>query len=97
MKLIIKKSTSKEKKLMAIFKDNNGKTVKTTHFGQKGYQDYTQHKDKSRRDAYMKRHKKRENWNNPTTAGALSKFILWGPSTSRAVNIQKFKKRFKLK
>lgn len=82
---------------MAIFSDNKGNKIKTIHFGAKGYQDYTQHKNKQRRSLYLQRHKKRENWNNPMSAGSLSKWILWGPSTSRKVNIQKFKQKFKLK
>jgi len=42
------------------------------------------------------RHKARENWNDPTTAGALSRYLLWGPSTSFAENLSNFKKRFDL-
>ena len=36
MKVVIKKSTNPKKKYMAIFKDDNGKRVKTTHFGAAG-------------------------------------------------------------
>lgn len=44
----------------------------------------------------MTRHKKRENWSDYMSAGALSRYILWGEPTLRA-SIQKYKKRFNLK
>ncbi len=58
--------------------------------------DYTKTKDKAQRLRYLERHRQRENWQKPDTAGALSRWILWGPSTSRQENISKFKKRFNL-
>jgi hypothetical protein len=59
--------------------------------------DYTKHKDKTRRARYLKRHAGMgESWNKPDTAGALSKWILWGPSTSFRKNVQTFKRRFNL-
>ena len=94
MKVIIKKSTQPKKKYMAIFK-KDGKKVKTTHFGAAGMSDYTKHKDKKRKQRYLTRHKKRENWNNYMSAGSLSRYILWGEPTLRA-SIQKYKRRFNL-
>lgn len=95
MKLIsISESSKPDKKLMAIF-ENDGRR-KTTHFGAKNMQDYTISHDKVRRELYLTRHAKRENWNDPVTAGALSKWILWGNSTSRKTNIAEFKKHFGL-
>ena len=91
----IKTSTRKEKKLMAIFILKNGRT-KTIHFGAKGYSDFTIHKDIKRRDRYEARHIKREKWNKPMTAGALSKWVLWNKKTLSA-SIKDFKRRFKLK
>ena len=35
----ISRSSNPEKKLMAIFKDKDGKKIKTTHFGQRGASD----------------------------------------------------------
>tara|TARA_B100001287_G_scaffold270552_1_gene269475 strand:- start:1031 stop:1321 length:291 start_codon:yes stop_codon:yes gene_type:complete len=96
MKVVIKKSTNPKKKYMAIFTDDKGKRVKTTHFGAAGMSDYTKHKDKKRKTRYLTRHKKRENWSNYMSAGALSRYILWGEPTLRA-SIQKYKKRFNLK
>ena len=95
MKLTIKKSTKPKKKYMAVFRDK-GKIVRTTHFGARGMSDYTRHKDKTRKARYIKRHKKRENWNDKFSAGALSRYILWGEPTLHE-SIKKYKKRFRLK
>lgn len=78
---------------MAIFYQD-GKKIKTTHFGAAGMSDYTKHKDKSRKKRYMNRHRTRENWNNPMTAGALSRWILWNKPTLKA-SIDDYKKKFK--
>lgn len=96
MKVEIKPSTQKTKKLMAIFYDDNGKKIKTTHFGAKGMSDFTIHRDKERKERYLDRHRKRENWNAPMTAGALSRWILWNKPTLQG-SIRDYKKRFKLK
>ena len=74
--VIISRSTKKDKKLMAVFDFPDGRR-KTTHFGGKGYSDYTIHKDKERKKRYDTRHARREDWEDFTTAGALSKWILW--------------------
>ena len=66
------------------------------HFGSAGMQDYTITKDKEQRKRYRIRHKKDLNTNDPTRAGYLSMYILWGNSTSRKENIQTYKKRFNL-
>ena len=95
LKLIsIKKSPKKDKKYVATF-SRNGR-IKKTHFGAKHYSDYNIHKDKSRRQRYIKRHKSRENWNDPTSAGSLSYHLLWGPTTSFRSNVSKFKRKFHL-
>ena len=92
----IKPSTRKEKKFMAIFYDKNGNKVKTTHFGAKGYEDLTIHRDLERKARYITRHKKRENWKDPTSAGSLSRYILWQyPSFDKSVKY--YKKKFNLK
>ena len=91
----IKPATQKGKKLQAIFYDEDKKKIKTIPFGQAGASDFTQHKDKERRTRYDIRHEKREDWTNPMTAGALSKFILWNLPTLKA-SIADFRKRFNL-
>ena len=40
--------------------------------------------------------RRRENWDDYTSAGSLSKHILWGDTTSIEKNIKAFKKKFKL-
>ena len=96
MKLLdIKPSTKADKKYMATFQSDNGRK-KTTHFGAKGMDDYTLTHDKEQREKYRTRHSKNENWNEPVTAGALSRWILWGDSTSLKTNISAYKKKFDL-
>ena len=73
----------------------NGRT-RTIHFGQKKADDYTITKDKDQRDRYITRHKAREDWTKPDSPGALSRWILWGNSTSIHTNIAEFKKKFNL-
>ncbi len=94
MKVEFKPSTRKEKKFMAIFYDNN-KKVKTTHFGSAEMSDFTIHKDKERKERYLDRHRKRENWESYMTAGSLSRYILWNKPTLKA-SMADYKKRFKL-
>jgi hypothetical protein len=94
-KVTIKKSTNPKKKYMAIFYENN-KKIKTTHFGCAGMSDYTKHKDPARKQRYMNRHKSREDWSNPMSAGSLSRYILWNKPTLRA-SINDFKRRFNYK
>lgn len=89
------KSTRKEKKMVAVFTYNDGRT-KTTHFGAKGMSDYTIHKDPKRKQRYITRHRKRENWDDYTSAGSLSRYILWGEPTLRASK-DAYLKRFDLK
>ena len=66
--IIITKSTRKDKKLMAII-DNK----KIIHFGATGYEDFTTHKDEKRKQNYITRHKKNENWTDPHTPGFYAK------------------------
>ena len=94
MKVIIKKSTIPKKKYTAIFYDGE-KKKKTIHFGASGYSDFLKHKDEERKKRYIDRHKARENWSDPMTAGALSRYILWNKPTLRA-SIADYKKRFNL-
>ena len=61
---------------MAIFYEGD-KKIKTLHFGAIGYSDYTIHHDEARRQRYIDRHRKSEDWNNPMTAGTLSLYILF--------------------
>ncbi len=95
MKMVVKRSTKPDKKYMAIFTKDNGRT-KTTHFGQRGATDYLLSKDKERRSRYRQRHKKDLKTKDATRAGYLSYYLLWGDSTSLRSNIQSYKRRFNL-
>jgi len=77
-------------KYVAVF--NDGQHVP---FGAAGYEDYTMHGDKERKKLYLKRHKKREDWNDPKSAGALSRYILWNKPTLEA-SIKDYVKRFNM-
>jgi len=106
----IKPSTSKGKKYTATFitNDSSGKKTKSISFGASGYRDFTllnkkggqfYKSEKSERekvkDAYLTRHRKAENWNNPMSAGSLSRWILWNKPTLKG-SITDFKRRFNL-
>lgn len=92
----IRRSHRPDKKYDAVFEYPDGHT-KTTPFGLKPYSDFLKHKNVTRRARYIRRHRgMHENWQDPTSAGALSKWILWGESTSLKTNIKTFKKRFHL-
>jgi hypothetical protein len=91
----IKPSVIKGKKHTAIFYEDN-KKKKTTHFGSAGMSDFTIHKDEERKKRYLSRHRVRENWNAPMTAGALSRWILWNKK-SKSASIADYKKRFNYK
>ena len=90
--------SSRDKKWKATFKDAQGKS-KTIHFGAKGMEDYTTHKDKARKERYLKRmgaDKSNQDWTRPDNPGSLSRWILWN-KTSLNKSIADFKSRFKLK
>ena len=77
MEVVISKSTNKNKKFDAIV---DGKKIS---FGAVGYSDYTIHKDPERKERYITRHAKREDWNKSglKTAGYWSKHLLWNKDT----------------
>jgi hypothetical protein len=85
------KATDKVHKYMAVF-DNPFEIVK---FGALGYDDFTITNDTSQKKAYLARHRKRENWNDPRSAGSLSRFILWNKPTLEA-SIDDYVKRFNM-
>jgi hypothetical protein len=89
MPIILNPSTRKDKRFMA---EINGKTI---HFGSKNGNTYLEHKDKVKRENYLKRHIVNEDWTKINPA-SLSRFILWGDSTNINDNIEDYKKRFKI-
>jgi len=89
MQIIITPSPQKEKKFKAVI---DGK--KTVHFGAEGASDFTLHKDEERKQRYINRHRKNEDWTDPKTAGFYAKNILWNKPTIQA-SIKDTNKRFK--
>lgn len=94
MKVSIRESERKEKRLMATFTEGERST--STHFGQRGASTFIDHGDKKKRDAYLARHKVRENWDEHLSAGSLSRWLLWGEHTTLQENLKAFKRRFNL-
>lgn len=95
------------KKYTAYFLLSDGRE-KIVHFGAAGMRDYTLINDKNSKwylpkildrnvtkESYLRRHRKNEDWNNPMTAGALSRWILWNKKTLGG-SIKHFKNKFKL-
>jgi len=69
-------SNKKNKKYMVYTKD--GKWI---HFGQYGKSDFTMHKDEKRKQRYIRRHERNEDWNDINTAGAWSRWFTWNKLT----------------
>ena len=90
------KSDRSGKKWKALFRNSETGRTKTTHFGASGMEDFTQHHDKERRERYRERHGKDLKTDDPTRAGFLSYYILWGDSTSFDRNLSAFKRKFSL-
>tara|TARA_Y100000389_G_C17165514_1_gene366547 strand:- start:108 stop:416 length:309 start_codon:yes stop_codon:yes gene_type:complete len=77
IKVVLKPSARKDKKFVAIMPEFGHKHS----FGAKGMSDFTKHKDPKRKENYIKRHTKREDWNNIHSAGFWAKHILWNKDT----------------
>ena len=79
----LSKSDNPKKKYKVIVVKEGGRK-KTIHFGSAGMSDYTKHTDPERKKRYIARHRKRENWNDPYTAGFWSRWLLWDEPTIKA-------------
>tara|TARA_R110000824_G_scaffold18039_5_gene72252 strand:- start:371 stop:673 length:303 start_codon:yes stop_codon:yes gene_type:complete len=99
MKLEVKNSQAKNKRLVAVFTDDKGKTKKV-NFGLKNPKigTYIDHGDKVMRKNYIARHEVNEKkfYNDPKRPATLSRFILWGDSPSLKQNINNYKKKYNL-
>ena len=74
-----------------------GSNTKEVHFGSKGGETYVDHQNKEKRENYLARHSVNDKFDkDPMSPHALSKFILWGDSSSLARNISAFRKRFNI-
>lgn len=62
-------------------------TNKTISFGAKGYMDYIKYSDvnpylaEDRKELYIKRHEKNEDWGDLSKPGTWSRWILWNKPT----------------
>ena len=79
----------------AVFTLEDGKK-KTVKFGTSSNYVTNPDKTKADRTAYSARHAVRENWKDPMSRGALSRYILWGDSRSIVENTRDYRKRFNL-
>jgi hypothetical protein len=91
----VQPATNNKNKYTATFLQDSGRT-KTTHFGAKGMDDYTITHDKEQRKRYRERHAKDLKTDDPTRAGYLSYYLLWGDSTNLQTNIASYKRKFNL-
>jgi hypothetical protein len=82
---VVRPSARAGKKWTAQGTTRAGRRV-TVHFGARGYQDYTQHRDAARKARYILRHRARENWtaSGAGTPGFWSRWLLWNKPSLRA-------------
>ena len=83
MIIYISESTRADKKWKAAAEDH-----RTVHFGQRGADDFTIHRDEPKRQAYIARHGSKESWGRSgvMTPGWLSRYLLWEkPSLDEAI------------
>ena len=96
MKLLdVIKSPKENKKWRAVFQSDTGR-FKNIDFGSSGMDDYLLTGDKEQRDRYRKRHAKDLQTNDPTRAGYLSYYLLWGDYSSLRSNVAAYRKKFNL-
>jgi hypothetical protein len=81
------------KKYKMVFYDTMRKKIKSVSFGASGYNDFTITNDLQAKMSYIARHKTTENWNDPMTAGALSKHLLWN-KTTLSTSYKDFRNKF---
>ena len=80
------------KKYMIRFEDPD----RVIHFGSDVSKTFLDHGDKIKRENYIKRHETNEDWSK-VNAGSLSRFLLWGNSTSLRENLDDYLIKFNIK
>lgn len=99
MQVAITPATDGVHKYKAVFTDDS--TKKTVKFGAKGMNDFIQYSRQGKdiaekhKELYLARHSAREDWNDPMTAGALSRWILWNLPSFEA-SLADYLRRFRL-
>lgn len=89
-------SDKPEKKYYVQFINPKTGRQKKIYFGASNYQHYSEHLDPKRRDRYIERHSKRENWKDPYSgAGYWSRWLLWSEKSLKK-SIEKTEKKFKI-
>ena len=98
VKVDITKSKRADKRFVVVFSSDDGTKIKSTHSGLKNPKNGTfiDHQNNKLKENYLKRHKKNENWKDPMSAGALSRWVLWNKSSLNS-SIEDYKSKFKLK
>jgi hypothetical protein len=93
--LSVKRESHNGKEFAARFQMSNGRE-KLVRFGTSSNYVSNPKKSVADRAAYVARHRVRENFNAPTSRGALSRWLLWGDSRSLKTNTAAFRRRFNL-
>ena len=95
-KFYLEKSNRKDKKYMVSYLNPETGRVGTIHFGAKGMNDFTIHKNEEKKRLYLIRHQKNEDWTDLTKAGTWARFLLWGEKTLEA-SVKEMEKKFNIK
>ena len=91
--VIIQRTPGQNKEFVAYYTDPK----MTIRFGTPSNYVLNSQKTEKDRQNYIKRHAVNEDYDNPRTAGALSRWLLWGTSRSIRENAESFGRRFGLK
>ena len=85
MQIYLEKSLRVDKKFRAtIIYDVDGETKhRIINFGDNGYLDYTIGASEEQQRAYVQRHKSKEDWDDPFTAGFWAYWFLWRSPSKR--------------
>jgi hypothetical protein len=95
MRLVsLRKAQDNIHKYVAVVEQDTGRQ-RTIRFGAAGMSDFTKNKDTARKERYLERHKRNEDWNDPLTAGFWSRWLLWNKPTISA-SLADIRERFGL-
>ena len=80
----LEEADDKKHKYIVTLKNQKTDRLNNIKFGAYGMDDFTITKNEEQKMRYIERHRKRENWNDPSTAGFWSYWILWNKPTLQA-------------